>query len=218
MPLMIDAKERVFMKISKSVRKAIDEWNAGDFESAMTHACNALDGTASKVFPNHGSAAGFTRLIRQHYAILVSMALPIPDIANYRFNVRLENPKAPGGRPDAADVIYGIHRCCHNHGKDLPDGFELISEVAGPLGTTKMFHELASGKVRFSDRLIFGLLSIVVYSPVNTHQKDPELDGYCLTYGAREFLINEWWGRMDEIKVIVESEGPHMLVIEEYGD
>lgn len=58
------------MKVGDSVRKAIDDWQAGEFESAMLHACNAVDGTAKKIYPNLGSNARFTKLLRDSYSIL----------------------------------------------------------------------------------------------------------------------------------------------------
>ena len=36
------------MNVGNSVRKAIDDWELGELESAMLHACNAVDGTAKK--------------------------------------------------------------------------------------------------------------------------------------------------------------------------
>jgi hypothetical protein len=38
------------------VRKTIDDWEAGETESAMLHACNAIDGTAAKVYPGGNRA------------------------------------------------------------------------------------------------------------------------------------------------------------------
>ena len=182
----------------------------------MMHACNAVDGTAKKLFPSLGPAARFTRLIRQNYSVLGPMALPIPDIVNFRFDVKVENPKAPGGNPDAADVIYAIHRCCHNHGEALPDGFELIRDGIGKEDGNSVLIDFASGTVNFSERLIFALLGIVVYAPINAHQKNPKLDGYYLSFNSQEYLINEWWGRMEEMKKIIEGYGERTLVIREY--
>jgi hypothetical protein len=43
------------MNVGESVRKAIDDWEHGELEAAMLHACNAVDGTAKKLI--HCSAA-----------------------------------------------------------------------------------------------------------------------------------------------------------------
>ena len=106
------------MNIGKSVKKSIDEWKARDFESAMLHACNAIDGTAKKSYPSvQSSNERFTRLLRDNYEILGPMSMPRIDLHTTRFPVRVKNPKALGGYPDIADVIYGIHRCSHGHGE-----------------------------------------------------------------------------------------------------
>ena len=120
------------MNVGDSVRKSIDDWESGEHDSAMLHACNAIDGTARKVYHALGSNARFTRLLRDNYAILGPMGMPGIDLVETRFPAAVERPKAPGGRPDLADVIYGIHRCSHGHGEELPGAFELIHDVRGP--------------------------------------------------------------------------------------
>src|SRR5687768_5249596 len=118
------------MNVGNSVRKAIDDWAIGDVDSSMLHACNAVDGTASQSLPQiRGSNARFTQLLRDNYPILGAMGAPGIDIVATRFPVKVERPKAPGGQPDLADVLYGIHRCSHGHGEALPNGFELTNDA-----------------------------------------------------------------------------------------
>jgi hypothetical protein len=126
--------EEVFqgMIIARSVRKAIDEWEQRDLESAMLHACNAVDGTAGKLYPRLGNQARFTRILRENYAILGPMGAPGIDLIGTRFPVTVRKVTAQGGKPDLADVLYGIHRCCHAHGDELPEGFDLLLNAAGP--------------------------------------------------------------------------------------
>ncbi|MDM8193504.1 hypothetical protein EVS84_10115 [Pseudomonas koreensis] len=203
------------MNVGQSVSKAIDEWEAGDLDSAMMHACNAVDNTAKRTYPNmFSSNARFTRLLRDNYSILGPMGLVVPgwDLVNYRFNIKLDNPKAPGGVPDTADVIYGIHRCCHSHGEALPEGFELFADARGE--STHFFHDIPGGKVRLSDRAIFALLAVVVYAPVN--KACQAKDGYYLTYYNNKMIINESWGRMSELKSLIESQPPGEMIVEEY--
>jgi hypothetical protein len=202
------------MKVGDSVRKAIDDWEQGELEAAMLHACNAVDGTARKLYPNEkGSNARFTRLLRENYEIFGPMATPGIDIAATRWPVKVANPKAPGGKPDIADVIYGIHRCIHGHGNELPDGFELLPDAAGPHRLTHIHIE--KGKIRLSDRAIFGLLGVAVLSPVNKGQTVP--DGYHLTFGGRVLLINDWWGRAADFAPLVAQE-PLPRVTLDFGD
>jgi hypothetical protein len=202
------------VKVGKSVQKAIEEWLAGDLDSAMLHACNAIDGTAKKLFPALGSNARFTRVLRENYGILGPMGAPGIDLVETRFPVVVQNAKAPGGKPDIADVIYGIHRCSHGHGDELPDGFELIPDAGGPKQKTRMSVE--KGKVRISDRMIFALLAVAVLSPVNEDQQVP--DTYYLFFGAAtKLMINEWWGRAAEFPAIAATE-PMPSVKLDFGD
>lgn len=181
---------------------AIDDWERGELEAAMLHACNAVDGTARKVYPDLGSNAGFTRLLRENFDILGPMGAPGINLAATRWPVRVDRPKAEGGTPDIADVIYGVHRCVEGHGDELPDGFELLRDAAGPTRRTRLLVE--KGKVRLSDRIIFALLAVAVLSPVNRGQSVP--DSYYLTLGNARLQINEWWGRAADFPAIVARE------------
>ena len=191
------------MNVGESVRKCIDDWELRELDSAMLHACNAIDGTAKKLYPTIGSNKRFTRLLRESYAILGPMGAPGIDLVETRFPVTVQRPKASGGKPDIADVIYGIHRCTHGHGDELPDGFTLIEDVAGPKRVTRM--EIQRGKVRLSDRIIFGLIAVAVLSPANKGQSVP--DGYHLTFGdSAQLMINGWWGRAKDFPAIAAQE------------
>ena len=202
------------MNVGNSVRKAIDDWGSGELESAMLHACNAVDGTAKKLYPTLGSNDRFTRFLRENYAVLGPMGAPGINILETRFPVTVQRPKAPDGKPDIADVIYGIHRCTHGHGDELPDGFALIQDVAGPKRITRM--KIERGKVRLSDRIIFGLLTVAVLSPVNKDQSIP--DSYYLTFGeSAKLVINEWWGRVSDFPAIIALD-PALQVKLDFGN
>lgn len=202
------------MNVGNSVRKAIDDMESGDHESAMLHACNAIDGTAKKLYPKMGSHARFTKLLRDCYSILGPMGMPGIELVETRFPIVVDRPKALGGKPDLADVIYGVHRCTHGHGDELPGGFTLIPDAAGPARLTRI--EVMKGSIRLSDRIIFGLIAVAILSPVNVGQKVP--DGYYLTFGDSEkLLINEWWGREADFPAVA-AKAPMPLVKLDFGD
>ena len=194
------------MKISDSVRKSIIDWRQHELDSAMLHACNAVDGTASKIYPRWGSNARFTKFLRENYSILGPMGAPGINLIETRFPLELPYAKASQGKPDIADVIYGIHRCTHGHGEELPSGFELLENAAGPARITRM--EIEKGKVRLSDRIIFGMIAVVVFSPVNKNLAAPNLDGFFLTFGnSPKLMINDWWGEAEKfISDIIPSD------------
>lgn len=196
------------MKVGDSVRKAIDDWGMAELQPAMLHACNAVDGTASKRYPSDGSNnSRFTRLLRENYSIFGPMAVPGVDLVATRWPVNVAKPKAPGGGADIADVIYGIHRCTHGHGDELPDGFDLVlgAPEAQDLSSVMMIERGNDGpgkcKVRLSDRVIFGLIAVAVMSPENVNQTIPE--GYHLRFAGEVFPINDWWGRAAEFASIL---------------
>ena len=202
------------MNVGNSIRKAIDDWKQGEYDASMLHACNAIDGTAKKLYPTLGSNARFTKLLRENYSILGPMGMPGIDIVQTRFPVVVDRPKAPGNKPDLADVIYGIHRCSHGHGDELPGGFELILDAAGRARHTRV--QIVKGAVRLSDRIIFGLIAVAVLSPINKDQSVPV--GYYLTFGATEkLMINDWWGRANDFPSIVAKD-PMPLIKLDFGD
>lgn len=201
------------MKVADSVRKAIDDFELGEAEAAMLHACNAVDGTAAKVHPDLGVKARFTRLLRENYHVFGPMAAPGIDLAATRFPVAVRGPTAIGGQPDMADVIYGIHRCTHGHGDELPRGFELLEDAAHGPGLTRL--SVRKGVVQLSDRVMFALLGMAVLAPVNTGQRIP--DDYFLSLGTAEFTINDWWGRAADFAAIAAQLSlPHVKL--DFGD
>jgi hypothetical protein len=62
---------------------------------------------------------------------------------------------------------------------------------------------IEQGKLRLSDRVIFGLLAVAIVSPVNIGQAVP--DTYFLTFGNERFVINEWWGRNADFAGVLAS-------------
>ena len=187
----------------------------GGWESS-THQCSmrAMPSTAKKLFPSLGSNARFTRLLRDRYSVFGPMGMPGINLEETRFPVVVQNPKASGGKPDAADVIYGIHRCAHGHGEELPAGFALYPDAAGPSRRTRYSFE--NGAARLSDRVIFGLLAVAVLSPVNHDQRVPE--GYYLAFSDKaQLMINEWCGREADFAGIVALD-PAPLVKMDFGD
>jgi hypothetical protein len=198
----LNPREWCLMNVGRSIQKCIDEWQSGDFESAMLHACNAVDGTAKKLYPTLRNKERFTRFIRENYPILGPMAAPGINIVDTRWPVSIKNPTADGRKPDLADVIYSIHRCTHGHGDELPDGFQLIPDVAGPPERTSLL--AAHGKVRLSDRTLFGMIAICVVCDSNRNQTVP--GDYFLTFGSvHKLIIEEWWGRKAELLALASS-------------
>ncbi|WP_186209057.1 hypothetical protein [Burkholderia gladioli] len=191
------------MKVGNSIRLSIDDWSRGEIEAAMLHACNAIDGTARKLHPGLGNKRRFVKVIRDNYSIFGPMAMPGMNAEKNRFHhVEIKGATTSDGVPDVADIVYGVHRCAHGHGDDLPKGFELIPDARLPFFTSFGAHQL-DGSVQLSDRTIFALLAIAVLSPANQIERVP--DEYYLTYRSYIFPINKWWGQASEFLKILEQ-------------
>jgi hypothetical protein len=147
------------------------------------------------------NAARFKKLLRENCTTVIEPMVPGINLVETVFPVEIENPTGPGRQTDFADIIYAIHRCNHNHGAPLPIGFELMPDARAQLSGTRMTVEknlAGHWVVRFSDRVIFGMLAAALLSPVNTGQRMP--DGYRLTYSSfstdvQVRMDNDWWGR-----------------------
>lgn len=202
------------MNVGRSVTKAIDEIEGGDLESAMLHACNAVDGTALKALPGEaGSNKRFTDFLRSNYAILGTMGVPGINLIETRFPIKVMKPKAIGGVPDLADVLYGIHRCTHGHGSEMPEGFELIPDFSSGSDNTSIHIE--KGRIQLSDRIIFGLLAVAVMDPKNMGQQAP--DGYHFALAGKTYEINDWWGKRAEFEKACERINSAQIIMD-FGD
>lgn len=186
------------MKVGDSVRLALNSWDDNEAEAAMLHACNAVDGTGKKRYPTFRVAARFKTTIRDSLDIFAMFGgIAQMDPARTRFPIVVRSDQTDR-RPDVADVLYGIHRCTHGHGDELPAGFELTPYR---WGETQIVIE--KGKIRLPTEVIIGLLAVAVFAPENTGQPIPE--GYHLTWHKHKFMINEWWGRLDDVRAILAT-------------
>lgn len=177
----------------------------------MLHACNAVDGTSAKVFPNErGNAQRFTKFLRDSYPILFPMSAPGVDPDTRWPAPTVKSTLRDGRGPDLADIIYYCHRCTHAHGDELLPAFELIPDARGPAGITTMW--IGRNIVQLSDRIIFGLIAAVVFSPVNLDQR---IDGgHFLTFGkaAMRLPIDDWWGQGERFLTDVVPSEPMPLL------
>lgn len=189
------------VSIAESVRVAIDSWERDEHEIALSHACIAVDGTATRTAgTDRSTRTQYVKFLTDRYWILEPMITPGINLDTTRF------PMVPLGKnpaPGLAEIIYEVFRCNHLHGKDPPPGFRLTHGVGSPVSLVR----LADGILQLPNNLIFGLLATVVLAPVNSNQRLPD-DHYYLSIGHpalgnyREFPINQWWGRDTEFRPV----------------
>ncbi len=197
--------ETARVEIAKSVRKALDEYAAGDIESAMVHACNAVDGTARNTYGYQlGNRDRFTRMLRDNYLILGPMSGGGFDLLAQRFPGFIEKGTTPDKEPDLADLIYTIHRCAHAHGDQIPFGYELLP-VAG-LGPRLTHMRVGYDWIQLSARIVPALAAVAVFAPVNATLS---VDGdYWLSYSLTKMPLQDWWGEADKFPAIVATDPP----------
>lgn len=188
------------MKISQHVHSALLDWDAGRVESAMMHACAALDGTAARMFQSERkNSVRFKRCIRQfHWLIEPALAIGI-NLDTSRFkNVPLRNNLAP----DFADVVYEIHRCAHAHGDEVPQEFELILCADNEFSWT-----MGEGVLQLPHRALFALLFVAVFAPVNS--REAPLPGAYLSLGYGEgqdrFDLGTSWGKSADMVSVAKK-------------
>ena len=176
----------------------------------MFHACNAIDGTAKKRYPQVGVAVRFKRTTRDALDIFRAMASPGIDFDQTRFPITVKSD-LPDKRPDIADVLYGVHRRTHGHDDELPDGFQLTPHGPRVGGV----HIWRNGKIELPASAVIGLLAIAVFAPENKGEAVP--DGYRLSLYEHVFPIGAWWGWQDHFREMVSvAESPHMPL--DFGD
>lgn len=144
-------------------------------------------------------------MIRDHLDIFGAWAAPGINLVDTRFPVTLKGKATtPDGLPDLADVIYGIHRCTHGHGDELPEGFTLVPHQSLPGGGLSLVTiEIINGSIRLSDLTIMGLCMVAVAAPVNTDQQIPS--SYYTEFRGQRLPIAEWWGKDQKLEALVAT-------------
>lgn len=156
----------------------------------MLHACIAIDGTAGKSYSGLGNRARFVRMIEEHLWLVEPMLAMGINLDTTDFRVMVGADKATR----FSTFLYEIFRCHLAHGEEIPPGYTIKKRESdhyrdGTLGISQL---------DVPDTIIFALLAVVVFSPVNASQR---IEGnYWLTYAETRFVINDWWGRMVDAK------------------
>ena len=180
------------------MKRSLDHWESQHWGEAMMRASNAVDATAKKRYPGVGVATRFRRTIRDSLDIFASMASPGIDFTQTRFPIAVKSD-LDDGRPDIADVLFGIHRWIHGHDEDLPNGYALTPH--GPRPAT--IHLWRNGKIQLPASAAIGLLAVAVFAPENKGEAIP--DGYHLSWNQHEFRICLWWGWQDHYREAVST-------------
>lgn len=178
------------MKIAQHVQYAIDDYEQSKLLSALLHACAAVDGTGSKLFPKATVRDRFVGTIDRYLWLVEPMLALGVNLSETVFTwITLERRQAR-----FSEIVYEIFRCNLAHGTEVPAGFSV--ELRQSDRWRSFF--IAQQQAVLPDTIIFALLSIAVFSSVNANQRINA--GYYLSHDATRFVIDEWWGKEADVQ------------------
>lgn len=183
------------MTVGENVQKALDHWSVQEWAPAMWHACEALDETARKRYPNLGAATRFKWTVRDGMDIFTAMTAPDIDFANSRYPVEVQTDETDA-RPDMADLLYAVNRYLHDESDAIRGGCEITPHAMG----VPTFN-ISDGHLELRASAALGLLGIAVFAPENRGEEIPGT--YQLTWQQFIFHICGWWGWQDHFREII---------------
>lgn len=204
------------MELERHVLSAIEDHKAGRLDSALMHACIALDGTARRVFPNATvGRTGYKNCIRKYYWIIEPMIGGGLNLEDTKWeNVPITEGKHQITAPDLADIIYHIFRCSHAHARAVPKNYELL-----PVEDGRSTWIAANGILQMPERIIWALLAVSVFSSANSGIQTA--GNYYLSWGSErlgigifKFVIRDWWGREDDFRSFLSRQNPVRIKLE----
>jgi hypothetical protein len=185
------------VEIAEYVGKAIDDWERRSLEPALLLALSAVDGTATKAFSGmRGSRDRFVRLVDEHLWLVEPLLAIGVNLETTRFAwIRLRRRESR-----FSEVLYEVFRCNLAHGSPIPGGSGLTVRFSDWAREATF----APDQVILPDTVIFALLAVAVFAPINADQRVGR--DYYLSHATRKFVIDEWWGREDEVKAYFAEE------------
>jgi hypothetical protein len=185
------------MKLADQVQCAIEDADAGKFDSALLHSCIAIDTTSRRLNPAEKKVGvRYIQCLRDYYWIIEPMIGAGLNLVDTKFtNINLRNTSTP----DLAEIIYEILRCSHAHGDEVPKQYSIIPSPDP--GYTRW--ELKKDELHMPGRIIWALLGVAVFSKANASESS--VGTHFLTLGEERFLISDWWGREADFRPFADK-------------
>lgn len=198
------------MKLEEHIFAGIEAFDRGEQEHALLHACIAVDGSSQKkANAPKSSRKIYIDFIRDYYWILEPMTgsgINLND--TYWSNVEFKDDGGKTVKLDMASFIYYLFRCTQAHGKEIPIQYKLLPRQSNNL----LQYHIAEDRLHIPETLIWGLLSICVFSNAN---KDIQTNtGHYLSLDNNRFSISDWWGLEDSFRPIAEKHNPIRVVLQ----
>lgn len=199
------------MQIAQLIKYSLDACDLRELDKALHFACLAVDGTATKLYPelagNGNCKKRFTRFIGDHMDIIELM------FGGIDFRQTIFPFKSAKGKIGLKfeDIVYEKFRCSFAHGNELPEGFGLTAKVE------EFKHEFTidfiNCSMTFPESSIFALGLPCVLSPANFDQ-NIGADRYYYHDRVNEFIIDSWWGKLDQARAIMNFENQVKITID----
>lgn len=181
--------------VGDRVKEAIDWMSRGDMARALSSVCIALDITSRRHAGTDRSGHAIRqRFVRDYLWLIAHLGFPGGVSSAARHPVREPGMKpVPPGTAGVEEIIDHVIRCglSRSDGKDS----KVAWKKAIALGRDE------AGNLVLNEGLFWGLVSAVVFAPVNKGEAVP--DQYWLQIGQFRMFISELWGRVDLAKRIV---------------
>jgi len=183
--------------IGQRVQYAIEAVERGEFEHALEHVSIAIDITAKKYYQAPKSTnANYKNLLKEYSWLIEIMSLGGINLDESKFG-NYPVVTAYGKEitePTFQDFLYHIVRCGLSYDESSSANFSFIE------GNSII---LSGNTIALPKKLIWGLLAVIVFCPINAMQRTS--DGYWLSLFEHKFVINEAWGKEDLIRRIYDE-------------
>ncbi len=177
------------MSIGKKVEEAIAKMDVGDHEEALSQISIAIDATA-KLEASKGGRESYKQFIHKNLGLITAVAFEDKSILN--LHLAYQHPDIEldeKGLCTIQEVMYHAVRCGLMHESKLPANLRFTDD--GQI-------RVDAGEVVLPSSLIYGLITVVVLSPLNA---DERVSGNPIcNYGGVPLLVNCLWGRRAEFE------------------
>lgn len=180
------------MPIGDRIKEAIDKMQQRDIVNSLIQISIAIDATAKKIYPKLKTSKRCKFFLRDNQSFITRIAFGLLEIKGPLI-FAFDGQDGKTHIKTLEEILYHLVRCSLIHEGDLPNEVEFTD--SNSIGVTK------GGKVLISTNLILALIMSVIVSNSNAREKLPTY--YTASIGNRNLILNNFWGKKDELYKIV---------------
>lgn len=187
--------------IGQRVERAIEDINKGAIEFALENICIALDVTSQRLYSKSRSHRDFYKRLLKEYSWLIELiGLPGLNLEESRFG---NYPIRANNTPSFQDFIYHIVRCGLVHDTGVPENFKFVDSH---------IITLDQNLIELPVQLIWALLAIVVFCPVNNRELLTKSLNICIC--KQSLNINDCWGKVEIVAALYAQHKPIRVTLD----